>query len=98
MEKFTLANGPTITCMDKVFSAGLTEDNMKANTQTTRKKDLEYILGPMDVSMRDNGKMASSMVRVYIRMLIKLRELAFGKKENVWHGLMMMILKNKWKK
>jgi len=70
MQRYTLASGKTITCMDKESSAGQTADNTRVNTQTIRKKALESILGPTVDNTLDNGKMANNMARVYIRMLI----------------------------
>jgi hypothetical protein len=69
MEKFLQVNGRRITCMVKVYSAGLMEDNMRVNIATTKKKDLESILGPTGDNTLDNGKMASNMVREYIKTL-----------------------------
>lgn len=69
MVKFSQVNGKIITCMVKVSLAGQMEDNTKVNTVTIKKKGLESILGPMVDNTLDNGKMASNMVKAYIRML-----------------------------
>jgi hypothetical protein len=68
MKKFIPENGKTITCMVKASSAGQMEDSTRVNTWTTRKKGLESILGPTGANTLDNGKMASNMARVYIKM------------------------------
>lgn len=70
MVKFLLVNGKIITCMVKASLAGQMEDNTKVNIATIKKKGLEFILGPMVDNTQDNGKMASNMVKAYIRMLI----------------------------
>ena len=64
MEEFTRATGNKIICMDKVCTSGLTEDNMKVNTLTTRKRAMEFTNIPMVAVIKDNGNMANNTERV----------------------------------
>ena len=64
MEAFTRATGNKIICMDKVCTNGLTADNMKVNTLTTRKRAMEFTNIPMAAVIKDNGNTANNTERV----------------------------------
>lgn len=49
------ANGKTIKCMDKEFSLGLTEENMKEIISMTRNKAMVCLHGQMEESTMDSG-------------------------------------------
>ena len=54
-------NGKTTKWTVKVSSLGLTEEITKDSTLTIKKRDMEYLHGPMVVSTMEIGEMGSSM-------------------------------------
>merc|ERR1712063_79574 len=58
------ANGKCQRCMALDATSGLTVVDMTAITLMTRRKDLGFIFGLMDVNMRDSGQEEISMVLV----------------------------------
>ena len=66
--KYTQGNGKKETCMDKEYLAGLMEEDMKVNTCKIKSMGSVYILGKMEGSMLDSGKMVSSTDKEFIKI------------------------------
>merc|ERR1711920_109421 len=87
MAENTKDNGGTIARMAKDYSHGVTVEVTKANTATTKKKELEPSNGQMGVSTKAIGKMANSMVLALILPLEERSETVNGKKVAEHAGL-----------
>ena len=74
-------NGLITICTVMVFSHGPMVEDTKATILMIKNMDLVFILGVMVENMLDSGRMDSSTDKVFTRMLMVLKELAFGKKE-----------------
>ena len=72
--------------MDKVFTSGLTAENMKENTLTTRNMDLECIHTQMGVLIKDSGLTENSTVKAHSSLLKVPKEKVSGKKEKESNG------------
>lgn len=53
-----------VRCMDKAHTSGQTVESMSGAMKTTKSKDKEPIIIPMDVKSHANGSMVSSTEKV----------------------------------
>jgi hypothetical protein len=63
------------------FSHGLIIEDMKENILMIRKKEMEYFIGPMAESTKENGKMENSMDKENTHQLLVKRKEGSGLKE-----------------
>jgi hypothetical protein len=59
-------NGSTIRCMDVEFMFGRTVENMRANTNKTKRMALERIRGLTGKNIPVNGAIANAMAKVLL--------------------------------
>ena len=74
--------GPRITCMDRVYTLGLTVASTMVSIRTIRKMELVHSTGQMDASMPVVGRMASSMEKQISRQLTVSFVKVSGKKDD----------------
>lgn len=82
----TLETGSITKWKEEVHSLGRMEEYMKENTETIRKKVMEFLNGLMVDVTEEHGKVASNTVKACIQLLISLKKKESGKKENESNG------------
>lgn len=88
-EETTEGSGETTRWRVKVSSPGKTEESMKDNTMTIRRKDMESFHGQMDVNTKEIGTMESNMERGSISHQLALRRRVNGKTERESDGSLL---------
>lgn len=89
MEENIQVNGITTICREQAYIFGMTEENMRGNTLTTKSTGLEVMSGQMVEYMRVIGTRVSSMdqASIKLREMSKYINMDFGKRVSVLNGL-----------
>ena len=82
----TTVTGKIIIWMDTVCTPGKTAENMKANTLTIKRTDMECIPTLTDDATKECGRMESSMGRASLSARKECRGKANGKPVNGYSG------------
>jgi len=73
--------GPITKCMDMVCLLGQTDENMKVNIKTTKKKVMGFLLGLMVVNTMANGSTESNMAMANIYQAPDKKKMVYGRME-----------------
>jgi len=87
--KHTKGRGTMMLCMVMVFISGEMAVGMKAGMSTIRSMGLASTLGPMGDNTTASGWMEGSMARVSTYRVTANVEKGYGKKVNVYSGLVL---------
>ena len=93
MAASTLVNGQQTKCMVTVYFHGRMEKDMKDNIIRIKRKATAYFTGQMEVSTREAGKMASSMVPVPTHRAMAYSVSEHGLTASELHGSMRSLIK-----
>lgn len=80
--------GKIIKCMDRVYSFGLMEEDMKENILKTKRQAMESFTGLMEENMQVNGDQESNMEEAHLQQLMDNKGRESGTMANELDGQM----------
>ena len=83
-----MENGKTINCMEKAYTHGRMEEDMKETMRMIKNMDLDHTIGLMENHTKANGKMGNSMGKLDLQIQREKVNTDYGIMETESNGLM----------